>query len=57
MTADVRNDSSMRRPETGWAEARRGRGSAIRTCVAARAERDGRQAQTGSDWNIVRGED
>ncbi|MET7441846.1 MULTISPECIES: hypothetical protein [unclassified Streptomyces] len=57
MTTDVRRENASRRPETGWAEARRRRERAIRTCVPATADGDTRQAQAGPEWNIVRGED
>lgn len=51
------NTPAVRRPETGWARARRLRGQTIRTCV--RAKMDGAPGQTRSqdDWNVVRGED
>ncbi|MEV0224079.1 hypothetical protein [Streptomyces sp. NPDC050704] len=57
MTADVSKKSTIRRPETGWAKARRRRASCIRTYVPAVVDRDTRQAQSTPEWNIVRGED
>ncbi|MGP4053115.1 hypothetical protein [Streptomyces sp. 2A115] len=57
MTADVRKKDTIRRPETGWAKARRRRGSQVRTYVPAIADRETRQVHVSPDWNIVRGED
>jgi hypothetical protein len=57
VTADVRKEITLRRPETGWSKARRRRASAVRTCVPATADGDVRQALTEPEWNIVRGDD
>ncbi|MFF1625992.1 hypothetical protein [Streptomyces sp. NPDC058272] len=57
MTADVRKQGTIRRPETGWAKARRRRGN-VRTCVATVTDGDTAQAAgTAAEGNIVRGED
>lgn len=60
MTAHTEEKPASRRPETGWARARRVRrgAAAPRTCLAAVAL-PGTVAgmQSGPEWNIVRGED
>ncbi|CAL9281250.1 hypothetical protein ABZ568_31750 [Streptomyces olindensis] len=50
----------VRRPETGWSQARRLRGkkAALRTCLPAVEDRAApTAARSGPEWNIVRGED
>ncbi|AVV44440.1 hypothetical protein PYK79_46185 [Streptomyces sp. ID05-04B] len=48
---------AVRRPETGWATARRLRGQRIRTCVRATIDGDVGRSRRGNDWNVVRGVD
>ncbi|MFD8912210.1 hypothetical protein [Streptomyces sp. NPDC059575] len=55
-TGDTREWASVRVVETGWARARRLRGHRVRTCVAAVVPKDS-APRTGTEWNIVRGED
>ncbi|WP_343245822.1 hypothetical protein [Streptomyces sp. SID4985] len=55
-TGDTREWASVRVVETGWARARRLRGQRVRTCVAAVVPKDS-APRTGTEWNIVRGED
>ncbi|MEU4153170.1 hypothetical protein [Streptomyces sp. NPDC026659] len=55
-TGDTREGASVRVVETGWARARRLRGRRVRTCVAAVVPKDS-APRTGTEWNIVRGED
>ncbi|KUO05184.1 hypothetical protein [Streptomyces caeruleatus] len=60
MTTQVRKASAntVRRPETGWARARRLRGREIRTWVRAMAaDGDGGQPRGATQDNIVRGDD
>lgn len=59
MTTSTQEKPVRRRPETGWARARRLRGrGVVRTCVPAVADADAASALcTGSEGNIVRGED
>ncbi|MET7543598.1 hypothetical protein [Streptomyces sp. NPDC005507] len=58
MTTDVNNTTTTRRPETGWAKARRRRGNPLRTCVPARSDsNESRQSHASPDWNVVRGDD
>jgi hypothetical protein len=59
VTAETTEKAAVRRPETGWSRARRLRGkNALRTWLPAVEERDTpRTPHTGTDWNIVRGED
>ncbi|MEU7057135.1 hypothetical protein [Streptomyces sp. NPDC046197] len=61
MTAHSTEKLVVRHPETGWAQARRQRGRDVRTCVPAvegrNGSRESREEHTGSEWNIVRGED
>jgi hypothetical protein len=59
VTTDASEKPVARRPETGWSEARRLRGkSALRTWLPAVEDRSGpRTPRSGSEWNIVRGED
>lgn len=58
MTAHTTEKPVAQHPETGWAEARRLRRKNVRTCLPAVEDRTGpRQDHTGSEWNIVRGED
>lgn len=45
------------RPETGWAKARRRRGTGPQTCLPATSATSAREDRTAPDWNIVRGED
>lgn len=53
---DTRDWASVRVVETGWARARRLRGERVRTCVAA-VVTEGTPSRTGTEGNIVRGED
>jgi hypothetical protein len=59
VTTDTSEKTVDRRPETGWAEARRRRGTVpVRTWVPAVEETGApRTARTGPEANIVRGED
>ncbi|MEU6478727.1 hypothetical protein ABZ858_17870 [Streptomyces sp. NPDC047017] len=62
VTAHISEKTTGRRPETGWATARRLREKGVRTCVPAVASagegRGGpRRDRTGAECNIVRGED
>lgn len=57
VTAETKKRSTARRPETGWATARRVQGRAIRTCVRATVDGDSVQKCLGGEGNIVRGED
>lgn len=58
MTADPRKTTTTReQPETGWATARRLNGRGIRTCLKAKADKDGGQTRWGIEGNVVRGED
>ncbi|WP_210571013.1 hypothetical protein OG800_42095 [Streptomyces sp. NBC_00445] len=58
MTVEARKTTpAVRRPETGWARARRVRGQSIRTCMRATIDGDAGQLRRGDDWNVVRGED
>ncbi|TXS50177.1 hypothetical protein EAO69_44700 [Streptomyces sp. me109] len=59
MSTEVSRKIVTRRPETGWAEARRRHGSGVRTCVPATATASvARRDQADSpEGNIVRGED
>ncbi|MGW1506374.1 hypothetical protein ACWCQW_49425 [Streptomyces mirabilis] len=57
MTVEVRKTGTVRRPETGWARARRLRGRGIRTCERATLDGDTQQLRQDDDWNVVRGED
>ncbi|MER6223415.1 hypothetical protein ACWCYL_14005 [Streptomyces sp. 900105755] len=58
MTAEVSDPIAARRPETGWARARRLRGQGIRTCLRPTLDDNaGRRVRQGDDWNVVRGED
>ncbi len=57
MTAEAEKTTTVRRPETGWATARRLRGRRIRTWVRATAEGDQSRERRGDEWNVVRGED
>lgn len=56
---DLPDQSALRRPETGWSQARRLRGrSPVRTCLPAVEDRaTAGSARSGPEWNIVRGED
>lgn len=56
VTAQTKEKPAIRRPETGWARARRLRRvlAAPRTCQPAVAAPG---ARSGPDWNIVRGDD
>ncbi|MER6274422.1 hypothetical protein [Streptomyces sp900105755] len=57
MTAEVSNPIVARRPETGWARARRLRGQGIRTCLRPKLDDNAGRMRQGDDWNVVRGED
>lgn len=59
VTTETKKRSTVRRPETGWATARRVQGQAIRTCVRATIDGDSVQKRWGwgDEGNIVRGED
>jgi hypothetical protein len=48
---------TTRRPETGWAQARRRRVGGVRFCLPATADRDARRPAAEPEGNIVRGED
>lgn len=58
-TAQSQDKTVIRRPETGWARARRlRRQRALRTWLPAVEDPTGPPAShTGTEWNIVRGED
>ncbi|WP_443053038.1 hypothetical protein [Streptomyces sp. FXJ1.172] len=57
MTVEVRKTSAVRRPETGWARARRLRGQGIRTCERAIIDSATTQTRGADDGNVVRGQD
>ncbi|MFF8594701.1 hypothetical protein ACF061_25270 [Streptomyces sp. NPDC015220] len=59
MTAHTTEKPAVHSTETGWATARRRREEGVRTCLPALEEERGgpRRDRTGSEWNIVRGED
>ncbi|MGW7236737.1 hypothetical protein [Streptomyces sp. NPDC054804] len=57
MTAEASKPTAVRRPETGWARARRLRGPGIRTCMRAKLDNDAGRLRHKDDWNVVRGED
>ncbi|MDW4909523.1 hypothetical protein RB628_30345 [Streptomyces sp. ADMS] len=58
MSAEVRKTTTTdRRAETGWARARRLRGSGLRTCVRATLDGNARQVRPGAEENVIRGED
>ncbi|MFG1666188.1 hypothetical protein [Streptomyces sp. Y7] len=58
MTARTAKKDVLHVPETGWIKARHLRGKPIRTCVAPFEDRrSARPARSGSEGNIVRGED
>ncbi|MEV6765524.1 hypothetical protein AB0N16_33765 [Streptomyces sp. NPDC051105] len=57
MTAKASNPTAVRRPETGWARARRLRGQGIRTCMRATLDNTTGRLRQREDWNVVRGED
>jgi hypothetical protein len=58
VTAQTPEKPVVQHPETGWAEARRLRRRSVRTCLPAVEDCVGpHQDHTGSEWNIVRGED
>ncbi|MFF4119895.1 hypothetical protein [Streptomyces sp. NPDC001714] len=57
MTAEAGDRTAVRRPETGWAKARRLRGKAVRTCLRATLDNSAGRLRQGDDWNVVRGED
>ncbi|MFJ6527504.1 hypothetical protein ACIQMZ_19745 [Streptomyces longwoodensis] len=57
---DLPIPTSVHRPETGWARARRLRRGrvAVRTCVPAVLESGAAPGtRGGAEWNIVRGDD
>ncbi|MEU9731837.1 hypothetical protein [Streptomyces sp. NPDC048002] len=57
MTAESTEMCVDRRPETGWAKARRLRGEPLRTWVRAKFDGEAGQTRQEADWNVVRGED
>ncbi|MFG2127169.1 hypothetical protein ACGFNV_05150 [Streptomyces sp. NPDC048751] len=58
MTAHAMENPVVRRPETGWARARRLRGKGVRTWISAVDARTAAPVdRAGPDSNIVRGED
>jgi hypothetical protein len=57
VTVEARKTITTSRPETGWAQARRLRGQAIRTCMRATIDSDTGQLRDEADANVVRGED
>ncbi|MGW2962416.1 hypothetical protein ACWDGI_28690 [Streptomyces sp. NPDC001220] len=57
MAAEASKPTAVRRPETGWARARRLRGPGIRTCMRATLDNDAGRLRHRDDWNVVRGED
>ncbi|MEU6577888.1 hypothetical protein [Streptomyces sp. NPDC046805] len=57
MTTEASNPIVVRRPETGWARARRLRGQGIRTCMRATLDNNAGRLRQGDGWNVVRGED
>ncbi|MFD6286110.1 hypothetical protein [Streptomyces sp. NPDC060205] len=57
MTAYGSTQDTVRRPETGWAQARRRRVGGVRFCLPATADRDTRRPFAEPEGNIVRGED
>ncbi|GAA2278930.1 hypothetical protein GCM10010234_14410 [Streptomyces hawaiiensis] len=56
---DTSEKPVVRQYETGWSKARRLRGkAALRTCLPAVGDRGTPgTVRSGSEWNIVRGED
>ncbi|WAU83433.1 hypothetical protein O1Q96_29330 [Streptomyces sp. Qhu-G9] len=56
MTAYGSTQDTVRRPETGWAQARR-RDNGVRICLPAIADRDPSRTPAEPEGNIVRGED
>ncbi|MFJ7345557.1 hypothetical protein ACIQU3_35375 [Streptomyces sp. NPDC101110] len=56
---DTSEKPVVRQHETGWSKARRLRGkAAVRTCLPAVEDRGTPlTSRSGSEWNIVRGED
>jgi hypothetical protein len=54
---ETEKSPAVRRPETGWATARRLRGQRIRTCVRATMDGDMGRKCRDNDWNVVRGVD
>lgn len=48
---------TVHRPETGWAQARRGRRGGVRSCLPATVDRDVRRTSPEPEGNIIRGED
>ena len=59
MTTHTTDKLVLRRPETGWSQARRRRGEGVvRTCVPAVLDQGTtRTGQPDGEGNIVRGED
>ncbi|MCT7355584.1 hypothetical protein N4P33_26010 [Streptomyces sp. 15-116A] len=59
MTSEISDKPRPRRPETGWARARRLRGQdPLRTCLPAVVDRTSSTTSNGSmEETIVRGED
>ncbi|MGA4844036.1 hypothetical protein [Streptomyces sp. G45] len=59
MTARTGQRKAPTPPETGWAKARRGKGTGVRTCVAAVVRTGGcpPPARVSPEGNIVRGDD
>ncbi|WP_328492255.1 hypothetical protein OHS59_05455 [Streptomyces sp. NBC_00414] len=57
MSAYGSTQDIVRRPETGWAQARRRRVGGVRIHLSATADRDSRRTSAEPEGNIVRGED
>ncbi|MFE9680224.1 hypothetical protein [Streptomyces sp. NPDC006285] len=57
MTAYGSTQDTTRRPETGWAQARRSPDGGVRLCLPATADGHTRRMAAGPEANIVRGED
>ncbi|MFH0519396.1 hypothetical protein ACHBTE_19760 [Streptomyces sp. M41] len=57
VNAETKQTTTVRRPETGWATARRLHGQCIRTCERATFDGDDGPKRRGDEWNVVRGED
>ncbi|MFE9774689.1 hypothetical protein ACFYOV_24050 [Streptomyces sp. NPDC005931] len=58
MTSEISEKPALKRPETGWARARRLRGKdPLRTCLPAVIRDPSGTADAGAEENIVRGED
>ncbi|GAA2543463.1 MULTISPECIES: hypothetical protein [Streptomyces] len=58
MTSETSDEPRPRRPETGWARARRLRAEEpLRTCLPAVERGTSEAPEKGAEGNIVRGED